>query len=127
MRMYSAGLIASIALSLVSTERLAAGASPQGPTYGTIIGIVSDSTGAPIPNAEVEVAGGTLIGGPLVIMTDDLGKYRIWTLPAGSYTVAARVGGFRERRLTGLELAAGTTVTVDLMLQPGSVEETYSH
>ena len=53
-----------------------------------------------------------------------LGKYRVWTLPAGSYTVAARLSGFRERRVSGVELAAGTTLTIHLMLQPGSVKET---
>ena len=84
MHMYPAGLVGTLVLSLVGAERLSAAASPQAPTYGTVIGIVSDPTGARIPNAEVEVSGGALIGGPLVFLTDDLGKYRFWTLPAGS-------------------------------------------
>ena len=56
-----------------------------------IEGTVRDTTGAPVPNAQVEARG----TGPVVRgSSDDVGRYRLDGLAAGRYTVAAEFAGF---------------------------------
>ena len=52
------------------------------------------------------------------------GAYSVPNLVAGSYTVTAELTGFRKLNLEKVLLTAGLTVTQDLNLQIGALEET---
>ena len=86
---------------------------------GTIAGAVRDSTGAVLVNADVTVASDALVGGPQSTQTDNRGGYRVPGLPPGTYVVTAAASGFTRQSRSGLVLAPGRSLTVDLVLSIG--------
>ncbi len=82
---------------------------------GTVAGKVSQSDGgAAIADAQVMVYSGTTAVGSIRSGAD--GNYRIGNIPAGTYAVVARAGGFVFKRVEGVVVPAGGTVTVDLAM-----------
>ena len=56
---------------------------------GTLVGLVRDSSGRPVPGAEVRVTGSALVA-----RTNDSGGFRLQGLPLGTVNVTARRIGF---------------------------------
>jgi hypothetical protein len=75
-----------------------------------ITGRVTDSSGAPIPSAQVTVAGTNSAA-----LTDQDGSFRIANVPAGTQTVEARQLGYATEQKK-VEAAPGDTVSVNLAL-----------
>lgn len=90
---------------------------------GTVVGNVTDSTGAILPGAAVTI---TDIGTNTTrsITTDANGYYAFPSLPPGNYKVKVEKQGFATVERSGVPLAVNSTVRVDLSLQPGQVSET---
>jgi hypothetical protein len=89
-------------------------------TFGTITGTVTDSTGATVPNTEVQVTNeGTNIS--RTVITGEAGTYEVPNLNAGRYRVTAKAGGFKTAVLQGIDVAALRTVRVDVRLEVGEV------
>src|SRR5207244_9758359 len=61
---------------------------------GTIIGLITDSTGAVMPGATVTLTN-TGTGLVRVIVTDANGEYTAPSLPTGTYAVKAELAGFK--------------------------------
>src|SRR5580698_3953201 len=100
----------------------AALALPAQITTTTISGIVSDPTGAGVPNAQVTAANiGT--GVSRTAATNTQGEYRIDLLPVGDYDVEVSASGFKKSRQTGIVLEVSRTARVDAVLSIGSVNE----
>jgi hypothetical protein len=92
-------------------------------TSGTILGIVSDSSGAHVAGAKVSVTNiGT--GAVQTVTADANGEYEFVGLPAGAYKLVAASNGFKAEIRMGVDLTVGATITVNLTLQPGAVTET---
>ena len=91
--------------------------------YGSIVGNVSDGTGAVIPGAQVTIThdetGATRAG-----ESNASGVYTFPTLATGSYTVEVRSEGFRTHNETGVTVGANDVTRVDVDLQVGQVTET---
>src|SRR6266850_564892 len=90
---------------------------------GTIRGIVLDSSGAMVPNAQV-TATNTATNAERSATATDGGEYVIPDLPAGTYTVKGKGKGFKETVATGVELHVASTANVNLKLEVGSTSET---
>jgi hypothetical protein len=89
-------------------------------TFGTITGIVTDPTGATVPNTEVQVTNeGTNIS--RAATTGDAGTYDVPNLNPGKYRVTARAGGFKTAVVQNIDVTALRTVRVDLRLDVGEV------
>jgi hypothetical protein len=90
---------------------------------GTIVGQVSDPTGAAVPNATVEVEN---VGTGLVRtgVTETLGTYLIPALPLGAYKLSVRATGFKAFSQSGISLQLGQNARVDATLELGSMTET---
>src|SRR5687767_5514302 len=89
-------------------------------TFGTITGTVTDSTGASVPNTEVQVINeGT--NASRTATTGESGTYEVPNLNAGKYRVTAKAGGFKTQVLQGIDVAALRTVRVDVRLEVGEV------
>jgi Ca-activated chloride channel family protein len=85
---------------------------------GTISGHVRDSTtGQPIPNVQISVAGTSLAA-----MTNRDGSYLIANVPVGTHTVWGRFIGYQPSQKTGVRVAGKTTTTVDFRLQSSTVQ-----
>ena len=104
------------------TRRLAAscallvlGATGAHAQTALLEGRIIDAQGGAVAGATVTA---TAAGGaPVVAATDAAGRYRFAALPGGSYALAVSMPGFRTARRTGLALAAGATLRVDVRLE----------
>jgi hypothetical protein len=89
---------------------------------GSIVGAVTDASGAAIPGAQVKVFSPET-GLSRSVTTNDLGEYVASELPLGSYSVTVGMTGFRTMTLTGIPVSAGSPTRADAKLQPGAVTE----
>ena len=110
-------MVAVFVLTLLSSDIWAQALS------GTIVGTVTDSGGAIVPGVSVTVTNeGT--GFNRTVVANESGRYVAPSFPTGSITVTAEQPGFQKLVRKGIVLTAADTVTVDLQLQVGSVEQT---
>jgi Carboxypeptidase regulatory-like domain len=88
----------------------------------TLLGNVTDNTGAAVPNAEVQIlesATGIAHAGA----TNESGNYTFPDLTPGTYSVSVESKGFKKETRASVDVVVNTTTRVDLTLQPGSVNE----
>jgi len=89
---------------------------------GTIVGTVTDPSGAPVPDAAIVI---TDVDTQTVsrVTSNASGEYTAPGLPVGRYTVQAEVKGFKKFEQTNLPLNVGDRRTVDIRLEIGSTTE----
>jgi hypothetical protein len=89
---------------------------------GTITGVVSDSTGAIVPQATATLKNvETMIERRTV--TNSAGNYSFTNVPPGSYTMQISTPGFRVNQVAEFVLAVNQTLTIDSMLEVGNLEQ----
>jgi hypothetical protein len=92
-------------------------------TSGRISGTVADSQGGVLPGATVTVVQeGT--GLSRSATTDNDGAYVFVSLPVGTYSVTAELGGFQKAVKSGYKLVADGRITADFTLAVGEISET---
>ena len=112
---------ASLALSLLIAATAVVGWSQA--VNATLVGTVTDVTGAVVPGAKVTATEtGTNI--PHSAQTNESGNFIFPSLPPGFYSIAIEATGFKKENRPGVELRVDSTVRVDAQLQPGSLSET---
>jgi len=90
---------------------------------GSIVGNVTDASGAAVPGTRVTVRNeGTGIASATT--TDASGTYTVPDLLAGMYTVIAVKEGFKTYQATGIRLLSSQTARQDIVLQVGAVVQT---
>ena len=90
---------------------------------GTVVGTVTDSAGAVVPGAKVILTNeGTRF--TRTVETNQSGQYVAYSFPTGRITLTVEQAGFQKLIRSGVQLTAADTLTVDLQLQVGSVQET---
>ena len=89
---------------------------------GTILGRVSDQSGAVVPNAKVEAIH-LETSTVTAASTNQEGLYTIPNLPVGTYQVLISKDGFSPATGEGVTFRAGVQIRVDLVLQPAGVTE----
>src|SRR5439155_12917879 len=104
--MYVTGLLLLSSVAFAQRER------------GTIVGRVSDPSGAVIPDVGITV---TNVNTGLVYnsQTTREGIYTMPGLPAGTYRVEAKKQGFKTAVGEHIEIGVAQQVTIDLILQVG--------
>jgi iron complex outermembrane recepter protein len=90
----------------------------------TLAGEVKDTTGAVLPGVTVEAASPALIEKVRAAVTDGSGRYRIESLPPGSYTVTFSLSGFAPVKREDLIVSGSGVITVDMELTVGGLAET---
>ena len=89
---------------------------------GTILGTVTDPSGAVMADAKVTVVNeGT--GLTRTVMTDANGEYVVPSIPTGRYTVMAEITGFKTLALSNIELGVDQRARIDLKLEVGALTE----
>ena len=90
--------------------------------YGSIVGNVTDSTGAAIVGATVTA---TSNANNVVseTKTSGIGAFSLPQLAVGVYTVKISSAHFKEEIQTGVEVHVSTNTSVNAILQPGSASE----
>ena len=90
---------------------------------GTIIGVVSDQSGAAVPNATVTMTN-TGTSFQKTATTDSAGNFTVPALLSGNYVVSAKASKFNEARSQPIMLNVGATVRVNLALSVQAIQET---
>ena len=90
---------------------------------GTILGTVSDSTGAVIPGAQISITE-EATGVQNNIETDAAGNFIRPLLKPGTYTIAVETTGFKRAVQAGLVIQSGSRVQANFSLELGEVTET---
>lgn len=89
---------------------------------GTILGTISDASGAPINGAKVTLTNeGT--GAALSSTTGVDGIYKFTPLKIGLYKVTASYQGFQTVTKTHIEVNVGEDVVINFAMNPGAVSE----
>src|SRR6266576_7244310 len=89
---------------------------------GTILGTVTDASGAPINGAKVALTNeGTSAALTTITATD--GGYKLTPVKIGSYKLTASFQGFQTITQTNVPVNVGADVVVNFALKPGSVTE----
>jgi hypothetical protein len=88
----------------------------------TLTGLVTDSSGAVVPNAAITVAN-VDTGATVGVKSNKQGAYTVPFLQPGVYKVSAEANGFKAYMHSGLQLQVQATVTENIVLQVGSVNE----
>src|SRR5215468_6684023 len=89
---------------------------------GTIRGVVTDPSGATVPEATVTVKN-VNTGLTQSVKTSADGVYNVLYLPAGDYTVTTEKPGFRKGETNSVGVHVATVTNVDVSLQVGGVDQ----
>ncbi|HZT32325.1 MAG TPA: TonB-dependent receptor [Bryobacteraceae bacterium] len=90
---------------------------------GSIVGTITDPTGAVVPNATVSIVN-TATNVTFNSVTSNSGTYAFLNLPVGTYTLHVKAAGFRSQDLTGIGVQVNQQSKVDVGLQVGDVGQT---
>ena len=90
---------------------------------GKITGMITDDKGEALPGVAVEISGPSLMGKRAVV-TSAKGTFVFLAVPAGKYALAATMPSFKTVKQENIDLTAGETITVNLVLPLGTIEET---
>jgi hypothetical protein len=97
--------------------------TPAQDATGRIIGIVTDPTGAVVPNATVTVTH-IATGSTRNAVTAEDGTYQALQLPIGSYRVMVEHAGFRKMVTDAQQLDINQALRVDVRLEVGATTDT---
>src|ERR1700757_3419617 len=89
----------------------------------TIVGTVTDPSGAVIPNVNVTITN-TDTGVSHTIPTNDAGQYVAPDLQIGHYAIKASASGFKVAEQKNIVLTVGDRIRVDFQMQMGAAQET---
>lgn len=91
--------------------------------YGSVVGNVTDESGASIPGAEVTITN-KLTGAVRSAATNEAGAYSIPTLQNGEYSIRVAREGFRAASNENVAVTPNTITRTDFKLSVGQVSET---
>ena len=95
----------------------------QGTDLGTIRGLVTDSSGAVVPNAKVVILD-LATNTPRETKTNAQGEYRVFGLKSGEYKVSVSLAGMGTTEVRGIQLNGSDVVSADAVLKVASATET---
>ena len=89
---------------------------------GTILGTVTDPSGAVVPDVDVRVIN-TGTNQSRSVTTTNSGTYSLPNLPVGAYRLEASIEGFRTEARTGIILQIDQSARFDITLQVGAINQ----
>ena len=94
-------------------------------SLGSISGLVTDQSGASVPDVAIEV---TDIGRNVIFSTasNAQGFYVVTQLLPGTYSLSAEAAGFRRHELEAITVSTQEKVSADIVLELGAVTESVS-
>jgi hypothetical protein len=95
----------------------------QGGATGAINGLVTDTTGASVAGAEVQIINAGTDSLVRKISTGADGEFLVTLLPPGNYYVVVNKPGFSEVKASGIEVRVTETTKLSMTLKPGEVTE----
>jgi len=84
----------------------------------TIVGTVTDPSGATVPGVQITVTN-SATGQILRNVSNGAGQYVVTALGVGTYNVTAEISGFKKFEQKNVVLNVGDRLRVDIVLQVG--------
>ena len=113
--------IAAFAAAACGQDPIAATPEPTfAPRSGAIEGSVTEPDGKPLPGMRVGIVRGTVPSPEIAPETDEQGRYRIGSVPAGVFDVGVHDRDGSRVGLESVEVKAGQTSTLDFVIQTPS-------
>lgn len=109
-------VISILLLAFFSPESLSQSAT------GGIRGVVTDESGAALPNVSI-TARNTATGGEIKSTTTGEGLYNLPRLLPGKYNLSIERTGFKKSEIQDVEVNVGKDTVIDATLTPGSISE----
>ncbi|MBI3679448.1 MAG: carboxypeptidase regulatory-like domain-containing protein [Acidobacteria bacterium] len=112
-------------MSIFLIVLLALASSPVAAQYGggTLLGTVTDPSGAVVPGAKV-VAKNTATNETREFTTDAAGNYQFNAMPSGAYIITVTCASFKSVTVPDLVLRVNSQLRADVTMQLGAVAET---
>ena len=88
--------------------------------YGSVVGDVKDSSGAAMPGATVLVTNNNT-GFKREAVTDGVGHFNLFDLPAGTYSLKTTQQGFRTFEQTQVTVNINTVTRIDVTMEIGAM------
>jgi len=89
---------------------------------GEVTGVVTDSSGASVSGAKVEISN-PQTGAKFDVVSNDTGVYTIPLVPYGRYQMTVTAPGFAPYTRPVVEVAIGTTNTINVVLTVGGLNQ----
>ncbi len=89
-----------------------------------LAGTVRDASGGVLPGVTIEAASPALIERVRTTISDGTGQYRIENLAPGVYAITYTLPGFATIERTQVEVQTGVTVTLNIDMRVGGLQET---
>lgn len=91
-------------------------------TTGSVQGVVTDSSGAVIQGADLELVN-LSTNAAHAARTNDSGAYVFHLIPPGAYRLRVTYKGFRTAQVNGITVEIGRNAIIDVTLQPGEIAQ----
>src|SRR5260370_41157045 len=99
------------------------GAMGQMAGTGSVAGTVTDPSGAVVVGAQVTLTDAST-NAQRTATSNEAGRYLFPNLPPGTYSMTTTREGFRVAKVSSLTVNLGTTLTVDVAMELGTVSQT---
>ena len=96
-----------------------------GQTTTSVTGLVTDPSGAVVPNASIEL-NNVDNGSKRETISDTNGSYSVPQLTPGTYRITAKATGFSSAVVSNLRFLVNTPATVNIKLEVGTITDTIS-
>ena len=110
--------------AFVVASLVAVAASAQTVGAGSILGKITDETGAVLPGATVTIKSPSLQLPQLDTLTAVDGSYRFLDVPIGTYRVQYKLSGFQTIVREDIKVSAGFVARLDIIMKVGALAET---
>jgi hypothetical protein len=90
--------------------------------YGSLVGTITDPSGAVVPQAAIGVTN-TTTGLTRETVSDESGRFSLLNVPAGVYDLRVTGTGFRPYSRTKIDVTINSVVRTDVTLEVGGVTE----
>ena len=111
---------AAVLLLIVATAAML----PAQETTGTILGNVTDTSGASVPNARITITNTDRNTEQRVLTSNGTGDFSAPQLPIGHYSIRVEATGFKNYQQSGITLNVNDRHAVAVRLDVGNVQET---
>ena len=88
----------------------------QGTDLGAVRGVVTDASGAAVPQATVSITDITT-GSRFAVKTNTAGEYEATSLRSGTYKISIAATGFSTVEITGLTVRSGSSARADARME----------
>lgn len=115
-------LLASLALLVFAVGFAPLSTWAQSTSTGTVVGLVTDPTGAIVPEATVSLIDHTT-GTTKTTTSNEAGRYIFVNVNPGIYDITVNKTGFTQARFSQQEVSIGRQLTVDAVMKVGAATQ----